>query len=166
VRERSNWPHGHSKTLTPQERSLRGSLASNISWGNTADRSARTQPARDALFAKFCDQVYPNGVLPEDERTRRAESLLKAHMQRMSLAAAKARRMRGQARKDGDVDMAAAEAAAMAAARQERTRVKEDALAAVLTEIIKLPLSDGQRERIAELLGGGGAVQRPLIGDR
>jgi hypothetical protein len=42
----------------------------------------------------------------------------------------------------------------------------EDALAAVLTEIIKLPLSDEQRERIAELLGGGGAVQRPLIGDR
>jgi hypothetical protein len=54
-------------------------------------------------------------------------------------------------------DMDAAEAAAMAAARQERTRVKEDALAAVIAEIIKLPLSDEQRERIAELMGGGAA---------
>jgi hypothetical protein len=53
--------------------------------------------------------------------------------------------------------MDAAEAAAMAAARQERTRVKEDALAAVIAEIIKLPLSDEQRERIAELMGGGAA---------
>lgn len=42
----------------------------------------------------------------------------------------------------------------------------EDALAAVITEITKLRLSDEQRARITELLGGGGAVQRPLIGDR
>jgi hypothetical protein len=43
-------------------------------------------------------------------------------------------------------------------ARQERTRVVEDALAAVLAEIIAtVQLSDEARERITELLGGGGA---------
>jgi hypothetical protein len=92
----SNWPSGHSKILSAEERSLRASLGVNTSWANTADRPARTKPARDAFFAKFCHEVDPDGVLPEDERIRRAEYLMKAHMQRMSLAASKARRLRRQ----------------------------------------------------------------------
>jgi hypothetical protein len=99
-----SWPHGHSKTLSPQERSLRAALAANISWARTTDPAARTKAARDAHFAKFCREVDPDGVLPEAERITRARHLQLAHMQRMSLAAAKARRMRGQARKDGDAD--------------------------------------------------------------
>ena len=66
------------KLLTPSERRLRGQLAAHTSWANTADRSARTQPARDAFFAKLCAHVDPDGVLPEDERIRRAEYLRKA----------------------------------------------------------------------------------------
>ena len=67
----SAWPHGHSKTLTPTDRSTRAPLAANTSWANIADRSALTQPARDAFFAKLCAHVDPDGVLAEDERIRR-----------------------------------------------------------------------------------------------
>lgn len=101
---RQRWPSGHSKTLSPQDLSTRASLAANTSWAFTADRSARTQAARDAFFAKLCAQVDPDGVLPEDERIRRAEYLRKAHMQRMSLARIKAQRLRAAARKNGDAD--------------------------------------------------------------
>jgi hypothetical protein len=133
VSESSDWPHGHSKTLTPQEHSQRASLAANISWAMTDDRVARTQPARDALFAKFCREVDPDGVLPEDERIKRAGYLHKAHMQKMSLAAAKARRLR----KDQEM---------------------EEGLTAAITEIIAtVPLSDETRQRITELMRGGAA---------
>ena len=88
----SAWPHGHSKTLTPTDRSTRAPLAANTSWANIADRSALTQPARDAFFAKLCAHVDPDGVLAEDERIRRAEYLRKAHMARVRLAASRSRR--------------------------------------------------------------------------
>jgi hypothetical protein len=145
----SSWPHGHSKTLTPADRSTRASLAANTSWGNTADRSARTQPARDALFAKFCDQVDPDGVLPKDERIRRAEYLRKAHMQRMSLAAAKARRLRAAAPKDNEA----------AAKDRAQVRVAEvEGVSATLAKVLAtVPLNDEARERIAQLLAGGDA---------
>lgn len=45
----------------------------------------------------------------------------------------------------------------MAAAAEERTRIVEKALQDTLATIIeKVPLSDAQRERIAEALRGGG----------
>lgn len=81
-----------SPDLTAAERSLRASLAVNTSWANTTDRAARTQPARDAQFAKWLREVDPDGVLPEAERIRRARYLQIAHMKRMQLAAAKKRR--------------------------------------------------------------------------
>jgi hypothetical protein len=73
--------------LTPSERTQRARLAANVGWAFTADRSARTEPARRAAFAKFEKLVDPDSVLP-------AESLRKAHMQRMALRSAKARRVR------------------------------------------------------------------------
>jgi hypothetical protein len=101
--------------------------------------SAAGDPARRSAFAKFEHAIDPDGVLPEAERITRAEHLRKA-------------------RKDGDADIAEAAAAAMAAARQERTRVVEDALAAVITEIIAtVALTDERRTRLTELLGGGDA---------
>jgi hypothetical protein len=129
--------------LTPSERTQRARLAANIGWAFTQDRSARTEPARRAAFARFEKLVDPDRVLPVAERAKRAESLRKAHLQRMALRSAKARRTRGQARKNSDHP-------------QERTRVMEDALATTLTTIIEtVPLSDEQRERITELMGGG-----------
>jgi hypothetical protein len=59
---------------------------------------------------------------------------------------------------NADTSRAGREAAAIAAAAQTRTRLVENALRATLTEVLgTVPLSDGARERIAELirLGGG-----------
>lgn len=73
--------------------SVRASMAANIRWGKCRDRVAATAPARRAFFERFLTQVdaaIPG--LPDDERYRRAESLQKAHFQKMALASAKSRR--------------------------------------------------------------------------
>lgn len=57
------------------------------------DSKELTEAARAARWQQFLDQVDPDRVLPEDERIRRAEHAQLAHMNKMSLAAAKARRL-------------------------------------------------------------------------
>lgn len=74
-------------TLTPTERTLRASVAAHTSWGNTEDRSARTLPGRRGLDAKFLREAEGDPA--------RAESLRRAHFQRMALKSARARRRRG-----------------------------------------------------------------------
>lgn len=81
-------------SLTPEERSIRARIAVHTSWANTEDRTARTQAGRDAAFARFERQVDPDGVLPEAERRVRAEHARTAHMQRLALKSAQARRKR------------------------------------------------------------------------
>jgi hypothetical protein len=71
-------------SLTPAERSLRGTLANHQSWANTENRAERTAPARRALDQKFLDQA---GGDPQ-----RAESLRKAYYARLAFESAKARR--------------------------------------------------------------------------
>lgn len=88
-----------STTLTPAERRLRGVVAVERSWANTADRSARTAPARDALFAKFEAEIDPEGLLDPAERERRAQHAFRAHMARLSFLASKAKRAKVEARK-------------------------------------------------------------------
>ena len=69
---------------TPAERALIGRLASEVSWGNTTDRSARTAPARAALERKFLDQADGDPV--------RAAHIRKAHFARLALRSAQSRR--------------------------------------------------------------------------
>jgi hypothetical protein len=59
---------------------MRARIAAEISWSRTADRSARTRPARQAFFRRFERQVDPDGKLPPEERARRAEHALRAYM--------------------------------------------------------------------------------------
>ena len=59
---------------------MRARIAAEISWSRTADRSARTRPARQAFFHRFERQVHPDGKLSPEERTRRAEHALRAYM--------------------------------------------------------------------------------------
>jgi len=73
---------------------LRASIASHESWAHTSDRSARTAPARAALMARFEREVDPDGILPPDERARRAEHKRKAYFGRLALTSVKARRAR------------------------------------------------------------------------
>jgi hypothetical protein len=85
-----------AKGLTQSERTLRAQLAANTGWAFTQDRTARTAPARRAAFAKFGQAVDPHGVLPPEERAKRAENLRRAHLQQMALRSAKVRRLRAE----------------------------------------------------------------------
>lgn len=68
------------------------SIAANERWSRTGDATAATAAARQAAHDRFLGNVDPDGVLPADERARRAEQARKAHMTRMALKSAQARR--------------------------------------------------------------------------
>jgi hypothetical protein len=77
---------------TPAERSLRARMAAHRSWANTSDRAARTAPGRRAAMDRYEREVDPDGSLDPSERTRRADHSMRAHMIRMALRSAQARR--------------------------------------------------------------------------
>ncbi len=66
------------------ERRLAATVAAEISWANTANRSARTAPARAALDKRFLHAADGDPV--------RAAHLRKAHFARLALKSAQARR--------------------------------------------------------------------------
>jgi len=74
------------------DRVLIARIAAAERWGRTTDRTAATEPARRGLRAKFEREADLDGTLSPQERTRRADQLMQAHMLRMSRAAAQARR--------------------------------------------------------------------------
>lgn len=74
-------------SVPDSERSLRASLAAEMSWFNTVDRSARTAPARAAHDAKFLAAADGDPV--------RAAHLRKAYFKRLALKSAQARRKGG-----------------------------------------------------------------------
>jgi hypothetical protein len=80
--------------LTPEERSLRASIAAHESWARTPDRAARTRAAREARWQRYLDQVDPDRTLPPAERESRAEHLRKADLKRMALKSGRTRRAR------------------------------------------------------------------------
>jgi len=80
--------------MTPAQRALRAKLAAHASWANTTDRAARTAAARKAAHDRFEREVDPDGVLPPDERARRAASARRAHFSRLALLSARKRRSR------------------------------------------------------------------------
>ncbi|MGY1660764.1 hypothetical protein ACI78Q_06005 [Geodermatophilus sp. SYSU D00705] len=86
------------------ERALRARLAARVSWANTADRSARTAPARAGLMAKFERDVDPDGTLPPAERARCVASAKKAHYTRLALRSAQARRAKAAETRESAVD--------------------------------------------------------------
>jgi hypothetical protein len=67
-------------------------IAAEISWSRTDDRSARTRPARQKFLQRFEREVDPDGVLPPDERRRRAEHAKRAYMLRLAKRAVMTRR--------------------------------------------------------------------------
>jgi hypothetical protein len=86
---------GPRPTPTPEQlriqRSRAGTLGALVSWGHTPDRERRTRAAREAAFRRFLNEVPPEITDPA-ERERAAECLRLAHMRRLSLRAAEARR--------------------------------------------------------------------------
>jgi hypothetical protein len=68
---------------------LKGRIGAHILHA-THDSRELTAKARSRFLARFYEQTDP--ALPEAERLRRAEHLLRAHMTKLALASAKARR--------------------------------------------------------------------------
>lgn len=87
--------------LTPEERSLRAKIAAHMSWANTANPAARTAAARQASLDRFEKLVDPDGTMDPAERSRRAESLKKAHYLKMAAASAASRRANARGRRTG-----------------------------------------------------------------
>lgn len=84
--------------MSPEQRVLRARLGAHARWAHCEDRQAATAAARQAWADRWDKQVDPDGVLPPDERARRAEHAKRAHMTRMAMASAKARaRKKGRA---------------------------------------------------------------------
>lgn len=78
-------------SLTSAQRSLRARIGGHALHASV-DSTAHTAPARAAFLAKFEDEVDPERILPEPERLRRAAHARKAHMARLAMASARARR--------------------------------------------------------------------------
>ena len=79
---------------TPAERSLHAQVAAHARWARVEDRTAATAVARQLLWQRYLDQVDPDGVLSEAERTRRATSARRADLARLALDRERARRER------------------------------------------------------------------------
>lgn len=75
-------------------RSLAGRTAAHTRWAHEPDRRAALAPARRGLIARFEREVDPDFTLSPDERARRAQSAMKAHMSRLAAKSAAARRGR------------------------------------------------------------------------
>lgn len=76
----------------PSDRRSIAVLAALASWSHTADRTARTRPARDALLAKIEAQVDPDGVMDPTTRAKAVDNARSAYFRRLALLSAQARR--------------------------------------------------------------------------
>lgn len=86
--------------MSPAERSLRATLASQVSWANTLDPQSRTAKARAAAAGRFerqAREMHPGAT--DEQIARVAAQLRKAHATRMALASAKARRAKAAAQR-------------------------------------------------------------------
>lgn len=105
--------------MTTSEQSMRMRVAAHLSWANTPDRSARTRAAREAShytrFVTKAREMNPNGS--EAEIADAAESLRKAHYTDLALKSAKARRLKGEAKRAAKKKAVDDEIAAYSAAK-------------------------------------------------
>lgn len=83
------------------QHSINGRIGAAERWGRTTaeQRERATRAAREALAERFERLADPDGVMNPADRARAAEHLKRAHMLRMSKAAADARRLRAGATK-------------------------------------------------------------------
>jgi hypothetical protein len=79
-------------TISPSDRSLRARIAAHARWAAEADRAAATEPGRRAFQDRFDRQVDPDGVLPPEERARRAAHARSAYFSSLALKSARSRR--------------------------------------------------------------------------
>ena len=80
--------------MTPEDRSLRARKGAHALHAKH-DTRVVSAPGRKAFLERFVREVDPEGVLPEAERTRRADHARKAYMLGLALKSAQARRKGG-----------------------------------------------------------------------
>jgi hypothetical protein len=82
-----------SSPLTPAQRRQRAQLANDIRWSRVPypERAAQTASARQALWAKYLNQVDPDWVLPEAEREALARRARRGDMRRLALKSSRTR---------------------------------------------------------------------------
>jgi hypothetical protein len=61
-----------------------GRAAALARWAKEADPVSATAKARAAFLARFETEVDPDGSMPPEERAKRADRLLRAHMIRLA----------------------------------------------------------------------------------
>lgn len=81
------------RAMTPEQRALRARIAAHSRWASEDPREG-TAVARAAFLDRFEREADPDGVLPREERLRRAESARKAYFARLALASSRARQAR------------------------------------------------------------------------
>ena len=83
------------------ESRMRGRIGA-YSLHSQHDSRELTKNARDAFNRRFVDEVDPDRVLTETERSRRAAAARKAYFSRLALRSAQARRQRKERPSRGD----------------------------------------------------------------
>lgn len=97
---------GSRPGLSPAERTLRARLAAHT-MHTKHDARETTAAARAAFLARFEAEVDPEGVLPPEERRRRAEHARSAYFTRLAFQRAKAaRQAREETASGGGPDVA------------------------------------------------------------
>jgi hypothetical protein len=81
----------HGEFTDTGERSQLARAAVTASWAKTADRAARTEPARRAALSRFDRQVDPHAELEPRERERRARLARLSYFRYLALRSARAR---------------------------------------------------------------------------
>ncbi|GAA1994208.1 hypothetical protein GCM10009799_20370 [Nocardiopsis rhodophaea] len=76
----------------PTRRRQIASLAANTSWARTPVRAERIAPANRARERRWEEKADPDGVMSSADRAKAAESLRRAHYQRISRLGVEARR--------------------------------------------------------------------------
>jgi hypothetical protein len=94
-------PKRKREPMSPAERSLRARIAAHAMHACN-DPAEITAKARAAFLGRFEREADPDGVLPPEERRRRAEHLRSAYFARLALASAKARRSRKPPEQGGE----------------------------------------------------------------
>jgi hypothetical protein len=77
--------------MTPEQRTMRASLAAHSRWAREPDREKAMRPALNGMLARFEREVDPDGALDPAERAKRAESAKKAYYKALQLKSSRAR---------------------------------------------------------------------------
>lgn len=85
------------KELNSEQRVMRARLGAYAMHAKRDPRET-TRAGRSAFLARFEREVDPDGVLSEEERSRRAMAARRAYFVRLALASSRARRARASRR--------------------------------------------------------------------